>query len=264
MPQKKQNQKQSTDTPVNWKKIQDGSDPMGRERLLTRYLPLVHHVAKQVQPTLVIDTEFPELVSAGTIGLMHALESYDSERGVAFSTYAVPRIRGAMLDDYRRRDPVPRSVRRKQRAIGVVRKDLAREFGRPAQDSEVARELEINVDTLTRWERQLQQAFPVSLDQPADPGAYYGARMEEILPGDTFGPVDEFLTHKEEVHIFRQELDKLNEQQKVVLSLYYLEELKIRDIADVMGVTASRISQIRLAGVETILSRLSHLRDQAA
>jgi RNA polymerase sigma factor for flagellar operon FliA len=88
--------------------------------------------------------------------------------------------------------------------------------------------------------------------------------MEEILPGDTFGPVDEFLTHKEEVQIFRQELDKLNEQQRVVLSLYYLEELKIRDIADVMGVTASRISQIRLAGVETILSRLSHLREHAA
>jgi RNA polymerase sigma factor for flagellar operon FliA len=256
--------KKSTDEKVNWRRIQSGRDPVGRDRLLTRYLPLVHHVAKQVQPTLVIETEFPELVSAGTIGLMHALESYDPDRGVAFSTYAVPRIRGAMLDDYRRRDPVPRSVRRKQRAIGTVRKDLARELGRPPRDSEVAEELEINVDTLTRWERQLQQAFPVSLDQPADPAAYFGARMEEILPGDTFGPVDEFLTRKEEVQIFRRELEKLNEQQKVVLTLYYLDELKIRDIADVMGVTASRISQIRLAGVETILSRLAHLRDRAA
>ena len=257
-------QKRSQDQQVDWKALQEGTDAMGRERLLTRYLPLVHHVAKQVQPTLVINTEFPELVSAGCIGLMHALDSYDPGRGVAFSTYAVPRIRGAMLDDYRRRDPVPRSVRRKQRAIGQVRKDLARELGRYALDAEVADELGINVDTLTRWERQLQQAFPVSLDQPADPGAFHGAKMEEILTGDRQGALEDLLSRKEEGQILRRELDNLSEQQRVVLSLYYLDELKIRDIADVMGVTASRISQIRLAGVETILSRLSHLREQAA
>lgn len=257
--------KRPSDEKVNWQALQDGTDMVGRERLLTRYLPLVHHVAKQVQPTLVIETEFPELVSAGAIGLMHALDSYDPDRGVAFSTYAVPRIRGAMLDDYRRRDPVPRSVRRKQRAIGQVRKDLAREKGRPAKDSEIARELDISLDTLTRWERQLQQAFPVSLDQPADPGTFQGASMEEILPGDTGGDlVEDTLSRQEEAMIFRRELDRLTEQQRVVLSLYYLEELKIRDIADVMGVTASRISQIRLAGVETILARLSHLKDRAA
>lgn len=256
--------KRSSDEQVDWRAIQDRSDEVARDRLLTRYLPLVHHVAKQVQPTLVIDTEFAELVSAGTIGLMHALDSYDPDRGVAFSTYAVPRIRGAMLDDYRRRDPVPRSVRRKQRAIGQVRKELARDFGRPPKDDEVARELEISLDTLTRWERQLQQAFPVSLDQPADPGTYHGASMEEILPGDTSGAVEDYLSRKEEAQIFREELERLSEQQRVVLSLYYLEELKIRDIADVMGVTASRISQIRLAGVETLLSRLAHLRDRAA
>lgn len=256
--------KRSSDEQVDWRALQDRSDEVGRERVLTRYLPLVHHVAKQVQPTLVIDTEFAELVSAGTIGLMHALDSYDPDRGVAFSTYAVPRIRGAMLDDYRRRDPVPRSVRRKQRAIGQVRKELARELGRPPKDCEVAEELEISLDTLTRWERQLQQAFPVSLDQPADPGTYNGASMEEILPGGTPGAVEDYLSRKEEAQIFREELERLSEQQRVVLSLYYLDELKIRDIADVMGVTASRISQIRLAGVETILSRLAHLRDRAA
>lgn len=254
----------TTDAEVDWKALQNGTDQVGRERFLTRYLPLVHHVAKQVQPKLVIETEFPELVSAGTIGLMHALDSYDPGRGVAFSTYAVPRIRGAMLDDYRRRDPVPRSVRRKQRAIGQVRKDLSRDFGRGPKDSEVADELGINLDTLTRWERQLQQAFPVSLDQPADPGTYHGASMEEILPAEGDRGVDEDLNRREEARIFRAEIEKLSEQQRLVLSLYYLEELKIRDIADVMGVTASRISQIRLAGVEAILSRLQHLGEQAA
>ena len=88
--------------------------------------------------------------------------------------------------------------------------------------------------------------------------------MEEILPAEGDRGVDDDLNRREEARIFRAEIDKLSEQQRLVLSLYYLEELKIRDIADVMGVTASRISQIRLAGVEAILSRLQHLGEQAA
>src|SRR5919206_2466360 len=99
-------------------------DPAAREQLLSEHLGLVHHVARQMSRTLAVKADFDELVSAGTIGLMSALDSFDPSRGLAFSTFAAPRIRGAILDELRRQDHVPRSIRRKSREIAAARETL--------------------------------------------------------------------------------------------------------------------------------------------
>src|ERR671933_1960156 len=134
-----------------WQALAVG-DQSARERLLTAHLSLVHHVARQVSRTLVADFDFDELVSAGTMGLMSALDSFDVSRGLAFSTFAVPRIRGAILDELRRQDHVPRSIRRKSREIAAARETLMRVQGRAPEDKEVPEPLGVDLDTLWRWQ----------------------------------------------------------------------------------------------------------------
>ena len=120
-------------------------DQAARERLLTENLNLVHHVARQLSKALAAPADFDELVSCGTIGLMNALDAFEPQRGLAFSTFAVPRIRGAILDELRRQDHVPRSIRRKTREIAHARETLTRIFGRQATDREVAEHLGLDL-----------------------------------------------------------------------------------------------------------------------
>ena len=112
-----------------WERFTAG-DIAARDRLLTEHLGLVHHVARQMSRTLAVKADFDELVSAGSMGLMAALDSFDASRGLAFSTFAAPRIRGAILDELRRQDHVPRSIRRKTREIHAARESLMRALGR--------------------------------------------------------------------------------------------------------------------------------------
>src|SRR5215213_287539 len=135
-----------------------------RQALMHSHLGLVHHVARALARKLHDGVELDELVSAGTIGLVQAMESFDPRRGLSFSTFAVPRIRGAILDELRRQDRVPRSVRRKTRAIAAVRESLARQLGRNPLRSELSRALEISESTLLRWELDVERSIELSLD----------------------------------------------------------------------------------------------------
>src|SRR6188768_3212884 len=128
------------DSRTPWAATTTGDDS-ARNALLLENLNLVHHVARQLSKSLAVDADFDELVSAGTIGLMTAVKSFDARRGLAFSTFAVPRIRGSILDELRRQDHVPRSVRRKARDISRAREHLMRELGRMPDDSALALQL---------------------------------------------------------------------------------------------------------------------------
>jgi RNA polymerase sigma factor for flagellar operon FliA len=219
-------------------------DVDARDALLRDNLSLVHHVARQLARGLAADADVDELVSAGTMGLMSALEAFDLGRGLAFSTFAVPRIRGAILDELRRQDHVPRSVRRKTRSMAAARESLTRTFGRSPELAEVAVELGVDAQTLWRWQADVEGAVQVPLDRSAidrDGGSLSPA---ELL-GSGEESADARLTREEEVAMLRDALLSLKDQERTVLSLYYFEELKAREIAEVMGVSESRISQIR-------------------
>src|SRR3954469_542205 len=137
-------------TDVLWVRYRSAGDPEARAQLLTRHLGLVHHVAREVSRRIP-SVELGELVSAGALGLMKALDSFDLSRGLAFSTYAVLRIRGAILDDLRSRDSTPRSVRVKRRRIEGIAAALEAELGRAASPQEVADRLEIDLTTYWKW-----------------------------------------------------------------------------------------------------------------
>src|SRR5437868_6234568 len=151
---------------ATWKAFA-GGDLAARDTLLTENLSLVHHVARQLERKLSNELDHDELVSAGTLGLMAAMSSFDPDRGLAFSTFAVPRIRGAILDELRRQDHVPRSVRRKTRDIGAARAALAAKLCRMPDDDEVAGALGVDVKTLWKWESDVEGAIRVPIDRPA-------------------------------------------------------------------------------------------------
>lgn len=246
-----------------WQSYRAGSDG-ARTRLLEEHLGLVHHVARQVSRTLAVRADFDELVSAGTIGLMTALEGFDASRGLAFSTFAAPRIRGAILDELRKQDHVPRSIRRKTREISAAREALQRVTGIAPDDATVAKQLGIDVDTLWRWQADVEGAHHIPLDRaPGERDATTPAPAEMLSSGD--GPeVEDHLTHEQEVAHLKEAILGLKEQERVVLSLYYFEELKLHEIAKVLELTESRVSQIRSKALSKLRVELKPLREQVA
>ena len=185
-------------TRTEWETCQAGIDPLAREEVLTRHLRLVHHVARQLVRSSRVDVEFDDLLSAGTIGLIDAVDHFDATRGLAFSTFAAPRIRGAILDDLRKRDHVPRSVRRKQRDLTQARESLRAILDRQPTDHELADQMGIDVRKLWRWEREAEYASRVSLQQPTDLGSGTGATTEELLAGETGDAIENFVNAGEE------------------------------------------------------------------
>jgi RNA polymerase sigma factor FliA len=248
---------------TEWESCQAGTDPVAREELLTKHLRLVHHVARQLVRGSRVDVDFDDLVSAGTIGLINAIDNFDATRGLAFSTFAAPRIRGAILDDLRKRDHVPRSVRRKQRELARARETLCASLGRQPTDEQMAQEMGIDIEKLWRWQREAEHAARVSLDHPTDNGSGTGVTPEELLAGDKGTDIETLINGDEEIHILREEILNLKEQERLVLSLYYFEELKLHEIATILGVTESRISQIRTKAIANLRAAMGRLRKEA-
>ena len=246
-----------------WQAYTEG-DLTARDRLLNEHLGLVHHVARQLSRSLAADTDFDELVSCGTIGLINAIDAFDLSRGLAFSTFAVPRIRGAILDELRRQDHVPRSVRRKTRDISGARETLTRIFGRPATDKELAEHLGVDLQTFWRWQAETESAVQVSLDQPASESEGQPLARGEAFASDSEFSIEDELSKEQEREILQQAIRSLKDQERIVLTLYYFEELKLHEIADVLGLTESRVSQIRAKALSKLRVELSTFRTRVA
>ncbi|MBC7841683.1 MAG: sigma-70 family RNA polymerase sigma factor [Gemmatimonadaceae bacterium] len=214
-----------------WRAMAAG-EPAAREQLLKEHLGLVHHVARQMSKTLAVKADFDELVSSGSIGLMSALEAFDVDRGLAFSTFAAPRIRGAILDELRRQDHVPRSIRRKTREIGQARETLGRVLGRSPSDKDVAEHLGLDLPTLWKWRSDIEGAHHVPLDRSPSETETLAPTPIEVLADESNDSVDDIITHEQEVHHLRDAIMQLKEQERTVLSLYYFEEMKLHEIAD--------------------------------
>jgi RNA polymerase sigma factor FliA len=227
--------------------------------MLRKHLGLVYHVAQQLARARANDVELDDLVSAGTLGLIDAFEHFDASRGLAFSTFAAPRIRGAMLDELRRLDRVPRSVRRKSRQIDGASTALAGVLGREPGHAELADGLGIDLATLWRWQAERESTHVVSLDR-APIGADNGRGAGEWLADESGDEIDESITLSQESSHLRDALLELPEQERTVLSLYYFEELKLNDIARVLEVSESRVSQIRSKAVQRLRKKLGKLR----
>ncbi len=231
-----------------------------RNTLLAEHLSLVHHVARQLSRSLAAEADFDELVSSGTLGLMNALDAFEVSRGLAFSTFAVPRIRGSILDELRRQDHVPRSIRRKTREISHARESLMRQLGRKPEDKEVAAQLNVDVDTLWRWQSEVEGAVHIPLDRTAGDHDSTTPTPGEFLSGENDEGVDDRMSKEQEVGLLREAILGLKDQERTVLSLYYFEELKLHEIAEILGLTESRVSQIRSKALGRLREKLAPIR----
>ena len=246
-----------------WQSYGAGSEA-ARNRLLEEHLGLVHHVARQVSRTLAVRADFDELVSAGTIGLMSALEGFDATRGLAFSTFAAPRIRGAILDELRKQDHVPRSIRRKTREISAARESWMRVHGVAPDDRQLAAQLGVDMDTLWRWQADIEGAHHMPLDRAPGERENNAPAPAETLASSEESEVEDSLTHEQEVSHLKDAILRLKDQERVVLSLYYFEELKLHEIAKVLELTESRVSQIRSKALSKLRVELNPLRENLA
>ena len=242
----------------DWKEYRATGDVAVRNRLVERHLGLVHHFAHRMRPRTGGQVEVDDLVSAGTVGLLHAVSSYDPERGSRFSTFAASRIRGAMLDEMRSRDVAPRSVRRKQREMESVRDRLAVEMDRKPRTTEVADVLGVDPQKLWRWKWDVARSRRVSLTELLGVSEE-GSGSE---PGETMG-VEERLALESELQRLRAELEALPERDQEILRLYDLEGWTLQEVGDRLGVSESRISQLRSRALARLRERMMDLREAA-
>ena len=250
------------DSTALWVEYTTKGSAVAREKLLNEHLGLVHHVARQLSKTLSADVDFDELVSCGVIGLMNALDSFDPSRGLAFSTFAAPRIRGAILDELRRQDHVPRSIRKKSRDIGVGSRGAHPQRSATRRPTRSSPSTSPSTSTRSGAGRPTWKASSTSRSTSRRPRTRRAPpRRASCSPASMDGTIEDELNFEEEVGVLRDAIMELKEQERVVLSLYYFEELKLHEIATILELTESRISQIRSKAIQKLRVRMGALRE---
>lgn len=246
-----------------WQEYKTNGTISARETLILHFSPLVKYVAGRVAVGLPSNIEQTDLVSYGIFGLIDAIEKYELDRQIKFETYAISRIRGAIIDELRAIDWVPRSVRFKAREIEKAYAALENKLKRPPSDPEIAQEMEISVDELNTIYSQLSNVSLVALDELMSVEGERGDKLslvETLEDTRAEGPV-EALETDEMKGILTGAINRLPEREKIVITLYYYEGLTLAEIGKVLGVTESRICQMHTKAVLAMRSKIAEATD---
>jgi RNA polymerase sigma factor for flagellar operon FliA len=244
---------------VAWTDYKESGSGEARDRLILHFSPLVKYVAGRVAVGLPANIEQADLISYGIFGLIDAIDKYDQSRGIKFETYAISRIRGAIIDELRAIDWVPRSVRFKAREVEKAYTSLENKLKRPPSDAEIAGEMGISVDDLTAIYTQLSTVSLVALDELMSVEGERGDRlsmMETLEDTKTASPMEAFES-EEMKQILGDAVNRLPEREKIVITLYYYEGLTLAEIGTVLGVTESRICQMHTKAVLALRGKIS-------
>ncbi len=231
-------------------------DADARNELLKMHVGIVHFIARRLARSLADEAELDELVSAGHIGLMSALEHFEESRGLAFTTFAAARVRGAMLDELRRQDRVPRSVRAKARQLNSARAAVGNRLGRRPSQIELAAEAGMPVATLWQWQSAVDRAGQVSLDAPARAADGDVRSIGDHLACDALDPLAQ-LDQQRASECLREAIAELGDAERRVVSMYFFEDKTLQEIAPHLGVSESRVSQIRTRALARLRVRLA-------
>jgi RNA polymerase sigma factor FliA len=251
---------QVEDTRALWQSFRAQPDDRAlRDRLILTYAPLVKYVAGRLGSGLPAHVEEEDLVSYGLLGLIGAIERYDPDRDVKFETYAVTRIRGAIIDELRSLDWVPRSVRARAREIERAIAYLEAKLHRAPTDEEIAGRVGVSVDELEASLTDISRSSIAALDELWTIGGSGGEQVALIdTIEDTEAPAPESSFAETELkEALGEAITRLPEREKLVVTLYYYEELTLREIGEVLGVTESRVSQLHTKAILRLKARLS-------
>jgi RNA polymerase sigma factor for flagellar operon FliA len=239
-----------------WKRYHRNADTRTENALVEQYLPLVRAAVGRLAMTLPEHVDHDDLHSAGLIGLLQALRNFDPSCNTSFESYARVRIRGAMLDELRRMDWVPRTVHEKARRLQGVIGELEQKLGQTPTEAQVAKALNISAAEYTDLLNQIRPAAFICLDATCGSDGTEGANLYEVVADTSdLGPVEE-VSRRELKQVILERLKELPEVQRKVLALYYGEDLHLREIAEVFGLTESRICQIHSQAILSIRAYL--------
>jgi len=226
-------------------------DPVDRNQLVQRHVPLVKRIAYHLLGRLPADVQVDDLIQAGVVGLLEAARHYDSGQGASFETYAGIRIRGAMLDEVRRSDWTPRSVHRNARRVSEAMRAVEHREGREARPQEVAEELDVRLEEYQRMVADAVSCRVLSFEDMFEPES----EGENRLPGSEPDPLQR-LQEGDFREALAKEVDGLPEREKLVMSLYYDDELNLREIGEVLGVSESRVCQLHGQALVRLRARM--------
>ncbi len=241
-----------------WERFKDDGDQDASERLILNYSPLVKYVAGRVSVGLPNTVEHADLVSYGMFGLIDALDKFELDRGFKFETYAITRIRGAIIDELRSVDWVPRSVRAKAKRVQRALAKLEEQLDRTPTEEELAAEMEISVDELRQILTQVSLTSLAALDEPtaSDDGGGRQTLVDTLADRSLTDP-QQSLEDQELRAILADAINRMSEREKTVIVLYYFEGMTLGQIGEVLGVTESRICQIHTKAVLGLRTRMT-------
>jgi RNA polymerase sigma factor FliA len=249
----------TTDTQVLWKEYKRTGERTLRDRLILTYAPLVKYVAGRLGSGLPAHVEEGDLVSYGLLGLIGAIERFDPSRDIKFETYAIARIKGSIIDELRSMDWVPRSVRARARDIERAIAALEARLARAPTDEEIAKKLDITEPEFQDALLEISRSSIAALDELwASPGSSGDAvALIDTIEDPTAAEPQSAMAHTELREALGEAISRLPEREKLVVTLYYYEELTLREIGEVLGVTESRVSQLHTKAILRLKARLS-------
>jgi RNA polymerase sigma factor for flagellar operon FliA len=244
-----------------WEKYIKNKDQMIRDYFVIKYAPLVKYVAGKISMGMPASIEFDDLVSYGVFGLIDAISKFDPARGIKFKTYAMTRIRGAIFDELRSIDWIPRSIRQKAKQIEQVIAELENKLGRTVEDDEIAKELGVSNDEFQTLLNKLSGTSMLSLNDIW----YLGDDSDELSILETLEAPEsmnpDVLIEKQEIRDYIIDaIKKLPDKEKKVIVLYYYEDLTLKEIGEVLEVTESRVSQLHTKAIMRLRGRLGRIK----
>lgn len=241
-----------------YKQDTQGVDGKLRDQLIMDYAPLIRFVAQRIAARLPSNIDIDDLISAGVIGLMDAIEKYDPSRDNKFKTYAEFRIRGAILDELRSQDWVPRSVRDKAKRIERTYAELEQRFGRPVSDEELCDALGMDLEEYYEMVSKVKSVTLLSVDELSSGAQSDRKSLLELLENPNAQNPYSQLKSKGARDVLMTKIEELPEKQRLVLSLYYYEDLNLKEIGKILSVTESRVSQLHTQAVEKLRNKLKN------
>lgn len=224
-----------------WEMYQENRTPELREQIILEYSPLVKVVAGRLSMYLGYNVEYEDLVSYGIFGLIDAIDKFDTDKEVKFETYASLRIRGAILDQIRKMDWIPRTVRQKQKKIDEAVKKIEMETGKTALEQDIAKELGVSGEELSEWQSQLKITNVVSLNEFMEQGS---EPVMDARNNSHFIQPEERVQETELKEKLDEAIQQLTEKERRVILLYYYEDLTLKEISKILAVSESRVSQL--------------------
>ena len=236
-----------------WETYQKNPSPEIREQIILGYAPLVKIVAGRLSMYLGYNVEYDDLVGYGIFGLIDAIDKFNAQKDVKFETYASLRIRGSILDQIRKMDWIPRTVRQKQKKLDEAIKRIEMKTGKNATDEELAAEVGITADELLIWQSQLKITNVVSLNEFVEQGR---EPIMDAKGNSHFIQPEDKIEENELKEVLKDTLETLTEKERKVIEFYYYEELTLKEISKILGVSESRISQLHTKALAKMRKRM--------